>query len=214
MKILIISAHPDDEVIGMGGTIKKLSNNKNDITLCVVSEGASAQYKNKKMIQVRKKACMNAGKFLGISKFYFLDFPDGKLDSVPQLNINKKIEKVISKTNPEIVYTTPNHDLNRDHQKVFESTLVATRPQSSSVKQVMCYELPGISKEPFQAKVFQDITNTFSSKIKAFKYYDSEIEEFPHPRSLKALENLANQRGVESGLKKAEAFNLIRKIEK
>lgn len=214
MEILIFAAHPDDEVIGMGGTIKKLAKSKNKLSLCVVSEGASAQYKNKKMIQIRKNACMKAGKFLGITKFYFLDFPDGKLDCVPQLDINKEIEKIISKLKPEVIYTTPYHDLSKDHQKVFESTLVASRPQSSSVKQVMCYELPGVSKEPFQAKIFQDITSTFSSKIKAFQYYDSEIEEFPHPRSLKALENLAIQRGVESGLKKAEAFDLIRKIEK
>ena len=144
MNVLIIAAHPDDEVLGMGGTIKKLSSQKHNIQLCVVSEGASAQYKNKKMIETRRNSCKKAGKILGISKFVFLNFPDMQLDSIPHLEINKKLEKVIKEFKPEIVYTTPFNDLNLDHQKVFESTLVATRPISSTVKQILSYEIVGI----------------------------------------------------------------------
>lgn len=211
MNILVTAAHPDDEVVGMGGTIKKLSKN-NKIILCVVSEGASAQYEDKKMIKVRRDACKSSGKILGISEFIFLDFPDMRLDTIPHLEINRELEKIIKKYTPKIVYSTPFNDLNKDHQKVFESCLVATRPYSSSVKQLLCYEFPGIVKKPFRPTVYENIFQEMQFKIKAFKKYDSEVMKFPHPRSIESVENLAIQRGIECGHKKAEAFNLIRSI--
>ncbi len=212
MNILILAAHPDDEVIGMGGTIKKLSKS-NKIHLCVVSDGASAQYSDKKMIEERKNACKKSGKILGISNYTFLDFPDMKLDTIPHVEINKKLEKLIKKINPKIVYTTPNNDLNKDHQKVFESTLVVTRPHSSNVNQVLSYEFPGLKrKTSTMHNVYEDISKEFSYKVKAFKMYKSEVENFPHPRSLDSIESFAIQRGVESNTKKAEAFELIRLI--
>ena len=211
MDILILAAHPDDESVGMGGTIKKLSK-KNKIHLCVLTEGVSAQYKDKKMILERKNACKKSGKILGISNYTFLDFPDMKLDSVSHLEINRELEKIIKKFNPKIVYTTSRHDINKDHQIVFESTLVVTRPQSSNVKQVFSYETAGMTINRFSPTVFEDISKEFKYKIKSFRMYKSELRPFPHPRSLKAIENLAIQRGVESGTKKAEAFELIRFI--
>ena len=211
MNILILAAHPDDESVGMGGTIKKLSK-KNNIHLCVLTEGVSAQYNDKKMILERRNACKKSGKILGISNYTFLDFPDMKLDSVPHLEINRELEKIIKKINPKIVYTTSRHDINKDHQKVFESTLVVTRPQSSNVKQVFSYETTGMAINGFSPTVFEDISKEFEYKIKSFRMYKSEIRAFPHPRSLKAIENLAIRRGVESGTTKAEAFELIRSI--
>ena len=209
MNILVIAPHPDDEVLGMGGTIKKLSK-KNKIILCVVSEGATAQYKDKKMIKVRKDSCKKTAKILGISQTIFLDYPDMRLN-LSHLDINKKLEEIIEKYRPEIVYTAPKNDLNLDHQMVFNSTLVACRPKSG-VKQILCYEIQGNTKVPFVPNVFENIEKEFPYKIKGFKMYKSEIEEFPNPRSIAAIENLAIQRGVESGTKKAEAFELIRVI--
>ena len=211
MKILVIAPHPDDEVLGMGGTIKKLSK-KNKIILCVVSEGATAQYKDKKMIKVRKDSCKKTAKILGISQIQFLDYPDMRLN-LSHLDINKKLEEIIEKYRPEIVYTAPKNDLNLDHQMVFNSTLVACRPKSG-VKQILCYEIQGNTKVPFVPNVFENIEKEFSYKIKGFKMYKSEIEEFPNPRSIIAIENLAIMRGIESGFKKAEAFELIKKIKK
>ena len=207
----MISAHPDDEVVGMGATIKKLSLT-NKIWLCVVSEGASAQYSDKKMIKVRRDACKKSSKILGISKIQFLDYPDMRLDSVSHLEINKELEKIIRKLKPTIVYSPPSHDLNKDHQKVFESSLVVTRPLVSSVKSLLCYELPGPVREPFRPTIYENVEKEFSYKIKAFKMYKSEVMNFPHPRSIEAIQNLAIQRGVESSLKKAEAFRLIHSI--
>ena len=211
MKILVIAPHPDDEVLGMGGTIKKLSK-KNKIILCVVSEGATAQYKDKKMIKVRRDSCKKTAKILGISQTIFLDYPDMRLN-LSHLDINKKLEEIIEKYRPEIVYTAPKNDLNLDHQMVFNSTLVACRPKSG-VKQILCYEIQGNTKVPFVPNVFENIEKEFSYKIKGFKMYKSEIEEFPNPRSIIAIENLAILRGIESGFKKAEAFELIKKIKK
>ena len=140
MNILVIAAHPDDEVLGMGATIKKLSK-KNNVILCAVSEGVTAQYTEKSMIKKRRDACKKSSKILGISNIIFLDFPDQGLFAVHH-EINLELEKIIKKYKPRIVYTTPN-DLNRDHQNVYESSLVVTRPHSSHVKQLLCYELPG-----------------------------------------------------------------------
>jgi len=196
----------------MGGTIKKLAIKKNKIHLCVVSEGASAQYKDKKMIKKRKEACVKAGKFLGISSFDFFEFPDMRLDSLPQIEINQKLEKVIKKFKPSVVYTTSSHDLNCDHQLVFESTLVATRPTESMVRTVLSYEIPSIVKHSFNPNYYEDVSTELKNKIKAFKFYKSEVMKFPHPRSIKAIETLAAYRGIESGLIAAEAFHLVRNI--
>jgi len=212
LNILVIAAHPDDEVLGMGAMIKKLTKRKHKIHLCVVSEGASAQYKDKRMIKVRKDSCIKAGKILGISTFDFLEFPDGRLDTIPQLEINRKLEEIISKYKPKVVYTTPSHDLSKDHSTVFDSTLVVSRPHSSPVKAIYCYEVPSSVKTPFTPNIYEDVSKEFSYKIKAFKKYDSEVENFPHPRSTESVENLAIQRGIEVGFRKAEAFQLIRKI--
>ena len=211
MNILVISAHPDDEVLGMGATIKKLSKT-NKICLCVVSEGASSQYSDKKMIKVRRDACKKASKILGISDIVFLDYPDMRLDTISHLEINKELEKIIKKFKPKIVYSPPSHDLNKDHQKVFESSLVVTRPLVSSVKSLLCYELPGPVREPFRPTIYENVEKEFSYKIKGFKMYKSEIMKFPHPRSINAIENLAIYRGTQSGLRKAEAFELVHSI--
>ena len=212
MNILIIAAHPDDEVLGMGATIKKLTNQKNVVHLCLVSEGSSAQYLDSKMIKMRRSSCIKAGKYLGISKFYFLDFPDMRLDTIPHLEINKKIENIIKIFRPKVVYTTPNNDLNKDHQVVFESTLVAARPLITSVKQILSYEVPAIVRTPFIPNTYEEISKEIHHKIYAFKMYKSEIRKYPHPRSLESIESLAIQRGIESGLNRAESFQLIKSI--
>jgi len=209
MKILVIAAHPDDEVLGMGGTIKKLSKD-NTIHLCVVSEGASAQYEDEQMIFKRQKACLNSGKILGIDSIDFFDFPDMKLDTIPHLEINRKLESVIKKFKPDIVFTTPYHDLNKDHLIVYQSTLVATRPYVTGIKKVLSYEIPGTTATPFYPTVYVNITKHISSKLNAFQKYDSELQPFPKPRSIESIKSLSMVRGVESGFKFAEAFHLVR----
>ena len=212
MKILVLAAHPDDEVLGMGGTIKKLANLKNKIHLCVVSEGVSAQYRDKKMIKVRKDACINSRKILGISSFSFLGFPDAKLDSIPQVEINVQIEKIVSEFKPDIVYTVSAGDNSKDHEKVFESTIVSCRSFKTKITKVISYELPGPRINPFEPNIYEDITSEIIFKNKAFSKYDSEIEKYPHPRSRESIESMAKYRGTQAGVNYAESFQLIYEI--
>ena len=164
------------------------------------------------MIQGRKKACLKACKLLGISKVDFLEFPDMRLDSIPKLEINKQIEKIIQKFKPHRVYTTPDHDLNDDHIIVHDSTLIATRPFSSTIKEIFSYELPGLVKTPFVPNFYENVNAEILTKIKACNIYETEIKKFPHPRSIKAIEGLSIIRGSKSNLKNAEAFKIIKII--
>ncbi len=208
---MIIAAHSDDEVLGMGATISKISK-KNRVELLVGTESATSQYKDPKMIKIRHDACLRSAKILGIKNVTFLDYPDNKLDTIPQLEINQKIEEVIGKFKPKYVYTTPGHDLNKDHRQLFDSTIIASRPGSSSVEAIFSYELPGFVKRPFNPNIFENIENELFQKIKALKEYKTEVMKFPHPRSIESIKNLATYRGIQSGLKQAEAFELIHKI--
>jgi len=213
-----MSAHPDDEVIGMGGTLYKLSKQKHRIHLCVVTD-AIGNNKNdtkihEKISKIRREACIKSSNCLGIKTVDFLGFPDTKLDTIPQIEINVSIEKLIRKYNPQVVYTTPKQDLHTDHTKVYECTLVATRPHSSCVSRVLSYEFPSVPKTPFQPNVYIDISKEFSKKILAFKFHKRAQQKFPFPRSLESIKNLATRRGIEANLKLAEGFNLIRDISK
>ncbi|MBC8306714.1 MAG: PIG-L family deacetylase [Pelagibacterales bacterium] len=216
MDILIISAHPDDEVIGMGGTLYKLSKQKHRIHLCVVTDGTGNNKPNtkeyEKISKLRREACIKSSNFLGIKSVDFLGLRDGYLDSIPQIEINESLEKLIKKYNPQIVYTTPKHDLHADHYKVYECTVVATRPHSNSVLRVLNYEFPTVQKSVFLPNVYVDISKEFTKKISAFKFHKTEQQKFPLPRSLQSIKNLAERRGIESNLKLAEGFNLIRDI--
>jgi N-acetylglucosamine malate deacetylase 1 len=214
MEILIIAAHPDDEVLGMGGTIKKLAKQGHNLHLCSVTEGASAQYTDEKMVEIRKNACIKSGEFLGISSFEFLDFKDMGLDSIPRLDIIREIEKIIQKIDPKIVFTTPMNDLHPDHKLVNECTISASRPLKNNIEKLLCYEIPSPLVQQFNPNVFENINDEFSDKIESFKMYESEIEEFPHPRSILTIESLANFRGMQSGFKKAESFLLIQQFQR
>tara|TARA_B110000014_G_scaffold56853_1_gene38393 strand:- start:198 stop:842 length:645 start_codon:yes stop_codon:yes gene_type:complete len=212
MNVLVIAAHPDDEVLGMGGTIRKLSKDGNKVRLCVVTEGATAQYNDKKMILERKNACLKSSKILGISEVDFLEFPDMSLDTIPHLEINKSLEKIIKSFKPFIVYTTPENTLNKDHTLVYESTLVATRSTSTKIKKIFSYEIPGPTKDPFKPNYYENIKKELDLKIKAMKCYKSEIEKFPHPRSIEMINVNSLNRGMEAGLPAAEAFQAIKII--
>ena len=122
------------------------------------------------------------------------------------------MKKKIYEINPSVVYTTPYSDFHKDHQKIHECTLVATRPVASKVQQIFSYEIPGTVKTAFSPNYYIDISKELTTKIRAFKQYTTEIQKFPHPRSPESIQNLAIHRGIEAGIKNAEAFRLIRYI--
>jgi len=225
MKILVIAAHPDDEVLGCGGTIAKLAAQGEEVHILILATGLTSRpsfnlKKSPNALKIHLSRARRAGALLGAKNINFAEFPDQKMDTLPLLEITQRIESEIKSVRPQIIFTHHGGDLNMDHEIAFRATLTATRPkQKSKVYELYTYEVPSSTEYSFQKirpvfepNYFQDITKTVSKKLRAMKIYKSEIECNPHPRSIDALENLAKQRGSIVGVKAAEAFQLIRKI--
>lgn len=216
-KILVIAPHPDDEVLGCGGTISKYAEGGNEVYLCIVTRAYPPDW-SEEFIKNRSKEIEKANRILGIKKTYFLDYQTLKLDMVPQKDLSEKILKVIEETNPDFIFVPHRGDIRKDHQSVFDASLVAARPIGVKIKEILSYETLSESEwgnpaEPFVPNFYIDVSKTFGKKTEAMKAYsESELKEYPHPRSLEVLEALAKKRGSEAGLKLAEAFMLIRKI--
>ena len=223
MNILIIVAHPDDEVLGCGGTIAKLSENNTIYTL-ILGEGITSRdisdEEKKKELKELKKQSAEANKILGVKKVFFENFPDNRFDTIPLLDIIKLIEKIIQKIKPEEIFTHHYGDLNIDHQITHKAVLTATRPVGDcTVKKILSFEVLSSTEWNYQNQTniftpntYIDISDTLNKKLVAMKCYKSEIRDYPHPRSLEGIKILAQKRGLEMGLKFAEAFCLIREI--
>lgn len=225
-KILIIAAHPDDEVLGCGGTIARFAKMGNRIFCLFLGKGKTSRYYQEKKSAIKReqtileKEAKEAAKILGISELFFENFPDQKYDSIPLLNIVKAIEKIKEKLKPNIIFTHHAGDLNLDHQVTLKAVLTACRPlKRETVKKIYSFEIPSSTewgipkrKDYFVPNVFIDISNTFRKKIKALKTYKSELREYPHPRSEEAILAIAKRWGSVAGLKYAEAFELMRWI--
>ncbi len=216
MRVLIISPHPDDEVLGCGGTIAKYVERGDTIYLCIITTVYTPDW-SEEYIQNKKIEIQTSTEILGIAKTFSLGLPAVKLDILPQKQINDLLQKIVNETQPEIVFIPWKGDLNRDHRIVFESSLVATRPINTTLKKILAYETLsetewGQSIEAFHPNVYEDISQHFSKKLDAMRSYKSELREHPHPRSLENIEILAKKRGSEVTIKYAEAFMLIREI--
>ena len=218
--IMVIAAHPDDEILGCGGTLYKYSK-KSKINLIFLSDGESSRkIKNlKKKIENRKKCALKVGSLLRADKVIFGDFPDNKLDNLPSLKITKFIEKWIKKIKPDTIFTHHYNDLNLDHKIVSNSVVTACRPlKNHSVNLILFFEILSSTEwqinDPqnlFNPNWFEDISNEIDFKIKLLNVYKEEIRKYPHSRSIKGVKALAKYRGVSSGYKFAEGFVLGRK---
>jgi len=216
MRSLFIAAHPDDEVLGAGGSIAKLAASNEDVGIVLLGEGPTSRDKNAKNqapAQAKKAAAI-----LGAQLMVHETFPDQKFDSLDFLEITNKISKYILDFKAEVVFTHHYQDLNRDHRIVSEAVLVACRAKPTNhVKEVYFWENIssrewGIKSKAFIPQLYMDISKTLSQKIKAIEAYDTEYESFPHPRSKNSLEALAHVRGTECGRLAAEAFEVFRII--
>ncbi len=222
--ILVIAAHPDDEVLGCGGAIARFAVEGCEVYTLILGEGITSrdpsrdQHKRDEEIRELKKQAEDANKILGVKKIYTFDFPDNRFDTVPLLDIIKTIEKIKEDIKPGIVFTHHNGDLNIDHQITFKAVMTAFRPiNDESVKEIYSFEIPSSTEwnapslsTYFMPDYFVDINKSLEIKINALKEYESELRDFPHPRSLKAVELNAKYWGVKMGFKAAEAFKTVR----
>lgn len=219
--VLVVAAHPDDEVLGCGGTIARLKHEDYNIYTMILGEGITSRDEirdtsiRQKEIKELKEQIVQANKVLGVKKVFIFDFPDNRFDTVALLDIVKKIEKVKNDVKPEIIFTHFKDDLNIDHKITYDAVLTVTRPQKEEyVKTIYSFEVLSSTEWNyplcFNPNIFFDISKTISSKIKAMSNYKSELRDYPHPRSLKAIELNAKMWGVKTGMDMAEAFNLVR----
>lgn len=220
----MVAAHPDDEILGCGASIKRFIDEGNEAYCLVLSDGVTSRYNKENNIslaeiQERNKEARAASKIIGFKEMFFLNYPDNKFDSLPLLDIIKSIEEYIERIKPNIVFTHHYSDLNVDHRKTFQAVITAARPiEGCTIKEIYCFENPSSTEwnfpynQCFKPNYFVDVEKTFKYKIEGMKCYKSEIREYPHPRSLEALEINAKRWGTVLGCKLVEAFELVRKL--
>jgi LmbE family N-acetylglucosaminyl deacetylase len=220
---LVIAAHPDDEVLGCGGTMARLSAEGYRFTVAILGEGITSRFAQREEVepdllrQLHAKS-IEAGRIVGVHDVRLYKLPDNRFDTVSLLDVVKIIESLVREIEPEIVFTQHGGDLNIDHVVTFRATLTATRPlQDSTVRQLYAYEVASSTEwsfqnftPAFQPNAFFDITGSVDRKISAMQVYDSEVRVFPHPRSPEALTQRAGHWGSVVGVHAAEAFQLVR----
>ncbi len=222
-QVLIVSAHPDDETFGLGGTIAGHVRQGDQVSVLILTDGVTARHN---VTEPQKAAARKACSELGVHGVHFAGLPDQRLDNVPLLEIIAPISRLVKELRPQILYTHHRGDANQDHRAVFAATLVAVRPfDGNPVDRVLCYEVasstewgPPFSDWAFVPNVYVDIYATLENKLRAVEAYretfQSEVKTYPHPRSPEAVRISAQQRGVEVGMQAAEAFVLARELVK
>jgi len=217
MNVLVIAAHSDDEVLGMGGTIAKHAAAGDSVTVCVACKRAYNHQFEPQLVQEEKDATEQAKKILGYDGLLFLDLRDELLDE-RLLDLIDPVEELVVKMQPDIVYTHHRGDSNQDHRAVCHASMVACRTTCRyKVPRLLTYEVPSSTdiappfpEYAFQPNFYVNISEFLDRKIEAMKAYARELREFPHPRSTKGIEVLAQKRGMEVGFLAAEGFMMIR----
>ena len=220
MRVLVFAAHPDDDVLGMGGTIALHAAQGDEVRIVCVTDGSSTQYPDDAEIRARKEGeALAAAAALGVSDYVHLDLPDMRLDTLAHVDVNRIVEEHVHETGAGIVYTVQ-PDVNRDHRALFDSVAVATRPTpGQTVRRVLTYA-PTSSTEWTPAPTnwfvpnwFVDVSETMTQKLEAFACFETESRPFPHPRNAEGLEAHARFFGATVGCRYAEPFVLVRSVE-
>lgn len=225
VNVLAIAAHPDDEVLGCGGTLARLAQEGNDVYVAVLGEGITSRHPDRVQadpaaVDALHAACRRAAGRMGAKDPFLHRLPDNRFDTLPLLQIVKTVEAIIEKVRPRTVYSHHSGDLNIDHALVARAVLTATRPVAGTpVAEVYAFEVPSSTEwafaphEPaFRPDTFVNVEGTLETKIAALAEYKGEVRPFPHPRSPEALRAIARRWGSVAGLPAAEAFKLVRRI--
>ena len=223
-KILIVCAHPDDEVLGCGATCAKLAAEGHEIYTLILGEGKTSRDvdNSEEDIEILKAEVMLANRTIGVKEVFTANFADNRFDGVDILDIIKRIEKIIDYIKPDTIFTHHYGDMNIDHQITHQAVLTATRPMvGQCVKEIYTFEIASstewnsFSKENrFIPNTFVDVSSTIDIKVNAMAAYKSELCKYPHPRSLQFIKEMASYNGVRVGLEYSENFQLIRSVAK
>lgn len=222
MNVLVLAAHPDDEVLGCGGTIARLSSEGHKVTIAILGQGVASRYTtdrvdiNEEIERLRTKS-REAARILGVDSVRHYDLPDNRFDSIDLLDVVKLVEEVGRQISPDEVYTQHGGDLNIDHNVTFRAAMTAFRPTPENhLRALYTYEVASSTewafskfKPTFTPDTFWDISDYLDIKIKALSIYNTEMREFPHPRSIVAIRNQAAERGARVGMPIAEAFQTV-----
>ena len=224
--VLVIAAHPDDEVLGCGGTLLKRIKQGDRVHCVVLGEGLTSRRETRaettrEELEELHQCFKRVGKFMGFSMHQHCDLPDNRIDTVALLDVVKIVESVVAKMRPDVIYTHFENDLNVDHRLTFQAVITACRPSHKhTVKEIICFETPSStewmsssSSPTFKPNMFVDVSDTLDKKIEAMALYESEVRNFPHPRSAQALRIRAEYWGLVAGCSYAEALQIVRKLD-
>lgn len=225
MNVLCVVAHPDDEVLGVGGTLARHADRGDDVHVCILSDGVTSRYDESEAelgekVNRRKTNARQACETLGIKTVSFYKFPDNKFDTVPLLDIVQTIESELEKAAPSRIYTHHYGDLNIDHELTCRAVMTAARPlPDTNIEQILGFEtlsstewaIPTASNS-FQPETFVDISKYLESKVEALRYYEDELRQHPHPRCIKSVQQNGELWGAKAGIAVAEPFELLRMI--
>ena len=223
-RVLVVAAHPDDEILGCGGTMAAHIAAGDDVTVMIVAEGITSRGPVRETavasadLKALQDAARLANEIIGVRKVMFFGFPDNRLDSIDLLDLVKPIEQNLRELQPHVVYTHFRSDLNVDHQRVGDAVVTACRPLPGSVVcELLHFEVPsstewqtGSSHSGFHPNWYVDISETLSAKCDALRVYQTEMRDWPHPRSIQGVEHLARWRGSSAGFEAAEAYSVGR----
>lgn len=212
--VLVVAAHPDDEILGAGATFAKRIARGEQVHAVVVCEGESVRYQGKEVSQ--QEQARRAAAILGFTSFRCLMLPDQRLDTLSQIDVNRKIETVLDDLRPATVYTHAPGDINRDHQVVHDSVMVSTRPGGRRISEVLGFETPSSTgmwdQYTFRPDTFELVAETLEVKLAAMRCYETETPPFPHPRSIESLMHRAHYWGNIVHEVAAEPFMTLRRI--
>lgn len=215
--VFVVAAHPDDEILGVGGTLARHVRDGDTVHMVIMAEGATSRTEQGQGdVEALRQAARNAAEAIGAQPPLFAGFADNRMDGVDFLDVAQWLEQALGELHPDVVYTHHHGDLNVDHGVVHNAVLTAFRPlPGQAAPAIYTFETPsstewGRKSEPFLAQHYVNIADTLETKKAALAHYAMEMRAFPHPRSIEAIEALAKWRGAEAGMAAAEAFGVVR----